>query len=44
MLPVCSTVRMNAGDDYLVAYSRGRLPFDRQSDRAVKIGWSVKFE
>lgn len=38
------TVRLNAGDDYFVAYSRGRLPFDRQSDRAVKIGWSGKFE
>lgn len=33
------TVRLNFGDDKFIAYSRGSLPFDKQSDRAVKIGW-----
>lgn len=37
-------VRLNVGDDYFVAYSRGRLPFDRHSDRAIKLGWSYKLE
>ena len=37
------TVRLNLGDDKFIAYSRGRLPFDKQSDRAVKIGVEYKF-
>ena len=37
------TVRLNLGDDKFIAYSRGRLPFDKQSDRAVKIGVAFKF-
>ena len=38
------TVRLNVGDEYFVAYSRGRLPFDKQSDRSIKVGWTYKFE
>lgn len=38
------TIRVNLGDDYFLAYSRGRLPFDRQSDRAIKVGWTYKFD
>lgn len=37
------TLRVSFGDDKFLAFSRGRLPFDRQSDRAVKIGWAQKF-
>jgi hypothetical protein len=38
------TVRLNFSDDKFIAWSRGKLPFDRQSDRAVKIGWTYQFE
>ena len=37
------TVRLNIGDDKFIAYSRGKLPFDRSSDRVVKAGWTYAF-
>lgn len=37
-------VRLNLDQDFFVQYSRGSLPFDQKSERAVKIGWSQKFE
>lgn len=38
------TIRLNIKDDLFVAYSRGRLPFDKLSDRAVTIGWSFRLD
>lgn len=38
------TVRVNLDDRMFVAYSRGRLPFDKQTDRTVKIGFSLKLD
>lgn len=35
-------VRANLQKDFFVEYSAGSLPFDQQSVRAVKIGWSMK--
>jgi len=37
-------VRVNLEGDFFLQYSHGSLPFDQQSERAVKIGWSLKFE
>lgn len=37
-------VRVNLDKDFFVQYSRGSLPFDQKGERAVKIGWSAKFE
>lgn len=37
-------VRFNLDQDFFVQYSRGSLPFDQKSVRAVKIGWAAKFE
>lgn len=36
------TVRLNMANGLFVAYSKGSLPFDKQSDRAVKVGWSYQ--
>jgi hypothetical protein len=38
------TLRLRINEDYFIAYSRGRLPFDKQSDRTIKIGWTYKFK
>jgi hypothetical protein len=37
-------VRANLDHDFFLQYSRGSLPFDQKSERAVKLGWSMKFE
>lgn len=37
------TIRLNLGDDKFIAYSRGSLPFDKQRDRTVRIGWEYRF-
>lgn len=37
-------VRANLDQDFFIQYSRGSLPFDARSERAVRIGWSLKFE
>ena len=37
-------IRINLDQDFCVQYSKGSLPFDQQSQRAVKIGWTAKFE
>ena len=37
-------IRFNLDQDFFVQYSRGSLPFDQKSVRAVKIGWAAKFE
>jgi hypothetical protein len=37
------TVRLNIDGDKFIAYSRGSLPFDRKSDRAIKVGWTYEF-
>jgi hypothetical protein len=34
------TLRLGLKNDLFLAYSRGRLPFDRQSDKIFEIGWS----
>jgi hypothetical protein len=39
-----STVRVGLRNDFFVAYSSGKLPFDRQSDRIYEAGWSYKFK
>lgn len=37
-------IRANLEQDFFIQYSRGKLPFDLRSERAVKIGWSLKLE
>lgn len=37
-------VRANLNNDFFVQFSRGSLPFDLRSERAVKVGWSLKLE
>lgn len=37
-------IRVNLDQDFFVQYSKGSLPFDQKSARAVKIGWSASFE
>lgn len=39
-----STVRLGLKNDLFIAYSTGKLPFDRQSDRIYEIGWSHSFK
>ena len=38
------TIRLNIKGDLFVAYSKGSLPFDKKSDRAVTLGWSHKLD
>jgi hypothetical protein len=38
------TVRLNFRDDLFVAFSKGSLPFDKQSDRSVKIGFAYQLK
>ena len=35
-------VRLGLMNDFFVAYSTGRLPFDHKDDKAVQLGWSYK--
>lgn len=37
-------VRLNLKNDLFLQYSRGSLPFDKSSERAIKAGWSLKLE
>jgi hypothetical protein len=37
-------VRANLDNDFFLQYSRGSLPFDQRSVRAVTMGWSIKFD
>jgi hypothetical protein len=37
-------VRLNLKDDLFIQYSRGSLPFDKASERAIKLGWVYKLE
>lgn len=37
-------IRVNLEQNFFVQYSKGSLPFDQKSERAVKIGWSADFE
>lgn len=39
-----ATVRLGLKNDFFLAYSSGKLPFDRQSDRIYEVGWSYKFK
>lgn len=36
-------IRLNLDQDFFVQYSSGSLPFDQKTQRAVKAGWSYKF-
>ena len=38
------TLRLGLKNDLFVAYSRGKLPFDRQSDKIFEIGWSTNLK
>lgn len=37
-------VRLNLDRDFFFQYSRGSLPFDQRSVRAVTVGWSMKLD
>lgn len=37
-----STIRLDLPKDFFVAYSTGKLPFDRKDDQAMALGWSYK--
>lgn len=37
-------IRANLDQGFFVQYSKGSLPFDQRSERAVKIGWSALLE
>lgn len=37
-------VRANLDQDFFLQYSRGSLPFDLNSERALMIGWTMKLE
>jgi hypothetical protein len=39
-----STFRLGFRNDLFVAYSTGKLPFDRQSDKIYEVGWSYKYK
>ena len=38
------TLRLGLRNDLFIAYSHGKLPFDRQSDRIFEIGWSTNLK
>lgn len=38
------TVRFNLAGGFFAQFSRGSLPFDQRSERAVKIGWSAQLK
>ncbi|HYL87541.1 MAG TPA: hypothetical protein VEU32_02110 [Burkholderiales bacterium] len=38
------TVRLGLKNDFYIAYSSGKLPFDRQSDKIFEAGWSFKLQ
>jgi hypothetical protein len=37
-----ATIRLDLPSDFFVAYSAGKLPFDRKDDAIVQLGWSYK--
>lgn len=37
-------IRLNLEQGFFVQYSRGSLPFDQKSERAIKVGWTAKLE
>lgn len=37
-------IRVNLKNDLFIQYSKGSLPFDTESKRVVKIGWTFKLE
>lgn len=37
------TILLNLKNDLYVAYSAGKLPFDRRNDQIFQIGYSYKF-
>lgn len=37
-------IRFNLEQGFFVQYSRGSLPFDQKSERAIKVGWTAKLE
>lgn len=37
-------VRLNLKNDMFIQYSRGSLPFDQRSTRAIKAGWALQLE
>jgi hypothetical protein len=37
-----TTVRVDLPSEFFVAYSTGKLPFDRKDDQIVQLGWSYK--
>lgn len=38
------TIRFNLAGGFFAQFSRGSLPFDQRSERAVKIGWSAQLK
>ena len=38
-----ATIRVGLKNDLFVAYSAGKLPFDRKNDQIIQIGFSYKF-
>jgi hypothetical protein len=36
------TIRVDLDGDFFVAYSNGKLPFDKTDDQIVQLGWSYK--
>jgi hypothetical protein len=41
---VLRIARLGMKDGFFIAYSSGRLPFDRKDDKAVQAGWSYKLK
>lgn len=39
-----ATIRLSLKNDFFIAYSYGKLPFDRTKDRIVQAGWSYKLK
>lgn len=37
-------IRLNLDQGFFLQYSSGSLPFDQRSERAVKVGWTAKFD
>jgi hypothetical protein len=38
------TVRLGFKNDFFLAYSNGKLPFDSQNDKIFEVGWTYKFK
>jgi hypothetical protein len=39
-----ATIRLGFKNDLFVAFSSGKLPFDRKNDKALQVGWSYKLK